>query len=283
MWKTEGRWWECQGGKFKFLELRIIKFLKKRIFWILALQRRNYLGKFLYSISKSLSNAMNNKINDGNLSGEYWFLKELENKEIKVVFDVGSNVGNWTKKVLESIPDAQIHAFEPVPDTFDLLERNTRDLPNVKRNMLGLSNGVGKLSFNYYPHSSYLSSAFEHDLGKGGEQLQVDVITGDEYCKKNQINQIDFLKIDTEGFESKVLFGFNAMFAEERIKLVQFEYGPMAIDSKFLLADFYKFFESRGFQVGKIYPNWIDFSAYSKDMENFVLSNFVAFHSSKKG
>lgn len=243
---------------------------------MLALQRRNFFGRFLFSSAKSLSNAMNNKINDGNLSGEYWFLENLYPSEINVVFDVGANVGNWTKKVLESIPDAQIHAFEPVPNTFELLETNTRDIQKIKRNRLGLSSESGQLSFNYYPQSSYLSSAFEHDLGKGGEKLEVNVITGDEYCRINQIDHIDLLKVDTEGFESKVLIGFDSMFAEERIKLVQFEYGPMAIDSKFLLADFYEFFESRGFQVGKIYPNWIDFKAYSKGLENFVLSNFVA-------
>lgn len=243
---------------------------------MLALQRRNFLGRFLFSIAKSLTNAMNNKINDGNLSGEYWFLKKLNPLEIKVIFDVGANVGNWTKKVIESIPDAQIHAFEPVPNTFKLLETNTRKIQKIKRNQLGLSSVSGQLRFNYYPNSSYLSSAFDHDLGKGGEQLEVDVITGDEYCKTNEIEEIDFLKIDTEGFESNVLMGFRCMFEEHRIKLVQFEYGPMAIDSKFLLADFYEFFEARGFQVGKIYPNWIDFSPYRKEMENFVLSNFVA-------
>jgi FkbM family methyltransferase len=254
----------------------MIKELKKKLFYLLCLQRKNFIGKTLGSLAKSITHALDNKINDGTLSGEYWFLKNLNHSEIKVVFDVGSNVGNWSKKVLESISDAQIHAFEPVPNTFELLETNIRDFQQIKRNRLGLSSESGKLKFNFYPNSSYLSSAFEHYLGQGAERLEVDVMRGDEYCKTHQLSQIDFLKIDTEGFESKVLMGFSAMFAENRIKLVQFEYGPMAIDSKFLLADFYEFFEARGFQVGKIYPNWIDFKAYSKDMENFVLSNFIA-------
>lgn len=256
--------------------MKFLKNLKKRFFWLLALQRNNLFGRFLYSSGKSLLNALNNKINDSNLSGEYWFLKNLNRSEIKVVFDVGANVGNWSKKVVEYIPGAQIHAFEPVPNTFELLETNTRNIQKIIRNQLGLSSESGKLSFNYYPNSSYLSSAFEHDLGKGGEHLEVDVTTGDEYCKTHQIKEIHLLKIDTEGFESKVLMGFRGMFGEHRIKLVQFEYGPMAIDSKFLLFDFYEFFEARGFQVGKIYPKWIDFRPYTKDMENFVLSNFVA-------
>lgn len=246
------------------------------MFWVLASQRRNALGRFLFSTAQSLLNAMNNKVNDGDFSGEYWFLKNLNHSEIKVVFDVGANVGNWSKKLLEYNPNAEIHAFEPVPHTFELLESNTKEISNIRRNRLGLSTESGKLNFNYYPNSSYLSSAFEHDLGKEGQVLEVEVTSGDQYCEIHAIDQIDLLKIDTEGFESQVLMGFASQFDNNRIRLVQFEYGPMAIDSKFLLADFYTFFEAKGFRVGKIYPNWIDFRPYSKEMENFVLSNFIA-------
>ena len=189
---------------------------------------------------------------------------------------MGANVGNWTEKLKEYNSDAIVHAFEPVPETFEKLRKNVVGLSGVYINQIALSDSEGELHFNYYPTASYLSSAFEHDLGKNGKKLEVQVITGDEYCRTHQIDQIDFLKIDTEGFESKVLMGFKSMFENGRIRLVQFEYGPMAIDSKYLLADFYEFFEDRGFQIGKIYPNWIDFRPYSKNMENFVLSNFVA-------
>lgn len=256
----------------------MIKSIKKRVFWLIALQRKNRLGKLLFSASQSFLNALNNKINDPDLSGENWFLQNLNHSEIKVVFDVGANVGNWSKKIVEVNPEAEIHAFEPVPATFEKLKNNLKGFPNLKLNLLGLSSESGKLNFNFYPDSSYLSSAFEHDLGKEGQLIEVDVIQGDQYCEQNDIQQIDLLKIDTEGFESKVLKGFTSMFESNKIRLVQFEYGPMAIDSKFLLSDFYKFFETHGFRVGKIFPKWVDFKPYSKDMENFVLSNFVAVH-----
>jgi len=200
----------------------------------------------------------------------------LNHSEINVVFDVGANVGNWSKKVIALNPQVKIHAFEPVPDTFKKLEQNTIQFQNMIRNRMALSDNRGNISFNFYPNSSYFSSVFNHDLGKEVEKIEVEVISGDEYCQLNEINHIDFLKIDTEGFESKVLAGFEEMLKNRKINMVQFEYGPMAIDSKFLLCDFYEFFTSRGFKIGKIYPNWIDFNPYSKDMENFILSNFVA-------
>jgi FkbM family methyltransferase len=253
-----------------------MKLFKKNIFLFLVRQRRNYFGKFLLKFSKSLSEALNNKINDGNINGEYWYLKNLNHSKIKVVFDVGANVGNWSKKILEYNPGVDIHAFEPVSETYEKLKANTKNLKNLKINRIGLSDRIGEIQFNYYPNASYLSSAFHHYLGNNGILQLIEVITGDKYCKENNLNQIDLLKIDTEGFESKVLFGFKEMFEKKQIRMVQFEYGPMAIDSNFLLKDFHQFFEPLDFKVGKIYPSWIDFKPYSKEMEDFVLSNFVA-------
>jgi hypothetical protein len=58
---------------------------------------------------------------------------------------------------------------------------------------------------------------------------------------------------------------------------VQFEYGYASITSHFLLADFYRFFEERGFVLGKLFPDHVDFREYDlyKD-ENFLGPNFVA-------
>ena len=38
----------------------------------------------------------------------------------------------------------------------------------------------------------------------------------------------------------------------------------------FLLYDFYEFFETRGYVVGKIYPNYVDFRAYDLNDEDFL-------------
>ncbi|WP_026947191.1 FkbM family methyltransferase [Algoriphagus marincola] len=254
----------------------MLKYLKKRVFWILASQRRNVVGRFLFSTAQSLLNALNNKINDSNLSGEFWFLENLNHSEIKVVFDVGANVGKWTLELNRINPEGSIYAFEPVPQTFNKLKEATKVTSKINCFCNALSDDSGKLIFNFFPEQSTFSSGYSHFMGNNGIKIEVDSISGDEFCKNNSINSIDLLKIDTEGFESKVLLGFKEMFEKGQIKMVQFEYGPLALESRFLLADFYKFFENHGFEVGKIFPNWIDFRPYSWKMENFVLANFVA-------
>lgn len=260
----------------------MINNIKKRVFWVIARQRKNFLGKVLFSLSQSLSHALNNKISDSNLNGEYRFLKNLNHSDIHIVFDVGANRGNWTRKFREFNLNAQINAFEPVPETFEKLKLNTKALSHVKTNLAALSDCEEILDFNFYPDKSSWSSAFNHDSNNRSINLKVNCIQGDKYCLENNIQQIDLLKIDTEGFESKVLAGFKKMFENGQIKIVQFEYGPLALESRFLLADFYEFFENYGFEVGKIFPNQIDFRPYSWNMENFILSNFVAVKKDKR-
>jgi hypothetical protein len=73
-----------------------------------------------------------------------------------------------------------------------------------------------------------------------------------------------------------VLVGFSKRLKEQKIKVIQFEYGPLNLDSHFLLKDFYKLLEGNGYRIGKIYPTWIDWTGYSIEKENFILSNFLA-------
>ena len=66
--------------------------LKKKLFHFITLQKRNFLGKSLDKISSSLRNALENKMNDNELSGEYRLLRIISKSNTKVVFDVGANV-----------------------------------------------------------------------------------------------------------------------------------------------------------------------------------------------
>lgn len=68
------------------------------------------------------------------LSGEKHFINKLKRiKGNKIIFDVGANVGNYSKLILRNINDVSIYAFEPIP----YLSRNwmrtlgQNKLPNI--------------------------------------------------------------------------------------------------------------------------------------------------------
>lgn len=249
---------------------------KKRLFHLITLQKRNFLGKKLQGIASSLRNALENKMNDNELSGEYRVLRILAKSNPKVVFDVGANVGNWTKELKQYSPDSEVYSFEPVPQTFEKLCQNLKGMLKVKPKPFALSDREGSLKFNFYPSNSYFSSIHKNTLGSNFETILVNTISGDAFCDEQNIEEIDYLKIDVEGAENKVLEGFSQRIKEQKIKVIQFEYGPQNIESRFLLKDFYELLEGNGYRIGKIYPNWIDWSGYTIEKENFILANFLA-------
>ena len=92
--------------------------------------------------------------------------------------------------------------------------------------------------------------------------------TGDAYCATKGIDRIDLLKIDVEGAEHMVLRGFEQMLQHGAIRAVQFEYGNINFESRFLLRDFWEFFTKRGFVLGPVMPRGVRFKAYQTQDES---------------
>lgn len=53
--------------------------------------------------------------------GEFSLLERTIGMNFDTIFDVGANVGRWAQKAAEVHPNATIHCFEIVPDTFSIL------------------------------------------------------------------------------------------------------------------------------------------------------------------
>jgi hypothetical protein len=122
-----------------------------------------------------------------------------------------------------------------------------------------------------------LLNAKYHDKAINPKLLDGSLVSGDEYCQNKNIEAIDFLKIDVEGAEHLVLHGFTEMLKKHSIRIVQFEYGYTNGDAKFLMRDFYDFFEKLDYKVGKIRKDEIDFSEWTYQHNDFNSGpNYVA-------
>ncbi|AMV36063.1 FkbM family methyltransferase [Planctomyces sp. SH-PL62] len=97
----------------------------------------------------------------------------VELHEGDVVLDVGANLGLFSLFVAETLHDVTIHAFEPVPDIFACLRRNTSHLGSriVARNV-GLSDREGTAAFTYYPHLPCFSTSCPDRLEKRWADLR---------------------------------------------------------------------------------------------------------------
>ena len=139
-------------------------------------------------------------------------------EEFKVVFDVGAR-GNT--EFLEIHPDCEYHLFEPQKKYADHLKEVTKDKLNVYVNHCGLSDEPAKAQKFYANIESFIPHPFLDSTYEGEDY---DLHTVSEYCWVHKIAQIDFLKIDTEGHDYRILLGAKDMLEQNRIKYIQFEY-----------------------------------------------------------
>lgn len=219
-------------------------------------------------------------------NGERRVLERLmEAGDVSVIFDVGANVGDWSRLVCELFPGAAVHCFEIVPKTHERLAAVLAGNANVHVHGVGLSDQAGETYVNYVPGGSagatVVDGITEEFFGLQTERVSVRVAAGDEVCAEHGVTEIDVLKLDVEGAEYEVLCGFEKMLAAGAIKVVQFEYGYVNIVTKRLLRDFHELLEGAGMVVGKIYPDHVDFRSYKLQHEDFLGPNYLAVHRSQ--
>lgn len=219
---------------------------------------------------------------DAQRDNENWLLRVVATTNPRTVVDVGANRGEWLKLALACCPSAQVHAFEIVPETFQRLAEQVPPSPIVTLNNLGLSDKSERLAMNIFEGNDELATCTLYPHPLRCEIVELPAIAGDDYAAEKKIERIDMLKIDVEGAENKVLFGFSRMISEGRITVIQFEYGQANVLTKFLLHDFYDFFGRYGYVVGKLFHDYVEIRPFEFDDEDFLGPNYVAVLTSER-
>lgn len=146
-----------------------------------------------------------------------------------MVFDCGSNKGHWADVILDEFKsNCEIHLFEPNKKLLSFTEIKYEYVPEVRFHNMGLLNENGASDFFFFDNfNNELSSFYQ-----GGDEWnwlpmkkeQAEVRKGDLVCQQLSIKRVDFLKIDCEGSDMQALLGFEQMFAEDKVGIVQIEY-----------------------------------------------------------
>ncbi len=247
--------------------------------FVVSSRHDSKLVRGLNHAAQTCADVSNNRSYDPARNGELRVLRVLGDGDVRCVFDVGANVGNWVTDAAEILPHATFHCFEIVPETAEELSRHTTLLgTRVHVNAVGLGEAPGTVPVSINPRFS--EGATVTGLEHPGLPLEVqpgELITGETYCSEHDIGRIDLLKIDTEGLDFQVLRGFDAMLTRGAVDVVQFEYGLANIPVRTLLADFYDFLGERGFVIGKIWPHDVAFRDYDpRTDEDFRGPNYLA-------
>lgn len=175
---------------------------------------------------------------DYNTNGEHDFFMKIKDS-INIIFDVGCRSDSSFINFI-----GEVHYFDPVKEYVEQLKKYTNFNKISYFNNFGLGEENKKLY--YYPrYQSFYDRTNSCKVSDDSNKLLLEIKKGKDYVFNNNIKNIDFLKIDTEGYELNVIQGFEDFL--ENIKIIQFEYGGTFLDNKIKLNDVVNYLEQKGF------------------------------------
>jgi FkbM family methyltransferase len=134
----------------------------------------------------------------------------VKEKQNPIFIDVGANVGHHSL-FMSKLCD-EVHSFEPYDRVRNLLM--SKLLFNKCSNILVHNVGLGEKSqfLDFYaPVGRNIGTGSfmaEHAKDNNIKIGKLEIVEGDLYISKLNLNKIDLIKIDVEGFEKYVLLGF---------------------------------------------------------------------------
>ncbi len=174
------------------------------------------------------------------------------------IFDCGCNQGDYTDYLLKELNkkqiDYKIYLFDIDNSMIEICKKKFEGDTSIFLNNLGLAEKAGFCEARIYPDDRTRNSLIETpiEIGWNFHLEKVKLITGDEFCNLNNINRIDLLKLDLEGYDFDALKGFKNLLSNKVIKFLQFEYTFRALDRRILLKDIFEFFQSLEYEIGFI-------------------------------
>ena len=238
-----------------------------------------------YNIHNLSLLGMNYGYADMLINGEYRVLNILKNSininEEIVIFDVGANIGNYSKMIIDQLTNIsyQLYSFEPSKETYLTLEQNLRG-SSAKLYNIGFGKEVKEQILFSDSHLSGLASLSNRRLEHFNINFKnteiIKLTTLDDFCHQNNIATINFLKLDVEGHELEVLCGAKQLLVKNSIKMIQFETGGANIDSKTYFQDYWYLLNNQ-YNIFRIVKNGLyPIKYYSENLEIFKNINFLA-------
>jgi len=172
------------------------------------------------------------RVEEGHRADPFRVQSQLVTKRDPVIFDVGANEGHTFQRYVQLFPFCTIHAFEPFPGTFKIMENRFGTHPAARLNQAAICDREGTVSLNankvsdtnsILPTDARSKEIWGLTHFETQSVLQVPSTMIDVYCQAKGIETIDILKIDIQGAEMQALRGARRMLESGQIGLVYME------------------------------------------------------------
>ncbi len=171
-------------------------------------------------------------------NSEIHFFKEYCRADMTFV-DIGGNIGLYSALALHTLDqDGRIIALEPHPESFALLSKNIEtnkknrgieNAPKIDLYQMAASSKSGTRSLALNPENkadNRLSDAPEE-----WESIPIEAKSMDALLVEQEIEEVNFVKMDVQGYEHRILSGFMDTLRRSRKTIIMTEFWPQGIDS----------------------------------------------------
>ncbi len=158
-----------------------------------------------------------------------------------IIFDVGSHKGKLASLMNDLYKNSLVYCFEPNELLNNNLKKNGKNInvynyavgekteeKNIIIHKIDLTNTLSQINKNsfYLKIKNFISGK----SNKNDNYKKVKVISLDDFCKTKEIKNIDFLKIDVEGYEYKVLLGAKNIIKNVKYIMIEIQKNDMYKD-----------------------------------------------------
>ena len=176
-----------------------------------------------------------------NLIHQERIVKFIDNKNVKIVVDIGAHKGEFLKHIKKIKSIRKVYSLEPQKKVYgDLL----KEIDNKKFFAYNIAisnrNGKQKMQINDFSMTSTLSKVNENSIYYkikniiiGNKKKKFEYIKTEKldlFTKKRKLNKIDLLKIDTEGHELNVVKSGLKTLKKTRYLLMEFRQNDLYLN-----------------------------------------------------
>jgi FkbM family methyltransferase len=192
----------------------------------------------------------------------------FSSKDVLTIFDIGACEGEDSIRYARLFPNSRIFSFEPVPGNFQKMSDNLKNfnVRSVSCFREAMSDKEGEAVFYVSSgHPDTMEKNKDWDYGnkssslllpdklkdthawlKFEKQINVKTNTIKNFCLENNIHEIDYIHMDVQGAELKVLQGAGEFI--DTIKSVWLEVETVSLyENQPLKEDVEQFFKKHGF------------------------------------
>ena len=165
----------------------------------------------------------------------------------ETILDIGANIG-CTALFFGTLAQT-VYAFEPSPSTFDFLKKNVErsGSRNIFLENIGLGDENQESTITFSPANR--SGGFVSDRTQASSDHTVETVTIrtlDDVVKSLNPGKVDFVKIDVEGFEGRVLQGGSHTLAtQEPVVVLELNHWCLNAMQRTSIPDFFDFLRAR--------------------------------------